>query len=87
MQVSIQEFKSHLSRYVAEAQSGNLIEITSYRKVEVRIVGVPLVESVGVTNLLSAGMAAWQAGKPTGASLSLQKRGKSVSAMVLEDRR
>lgn len=87
MQVSIQEFKSHLSRYVGEAQSGNLIELTSHRKVVARIVGVPLVESVGLTNLLSAGVATWQGGKPAGASLSLQRQGKLVSAMVLEDRR
>ena len=60
MQVSIQEFKSHLSRYVGEAQSGNLIELTSHRKVVARIVGVPLVESVGLTNLLSTGVATWQ---------------------------
>ena len=34
MQVSMQEFKSHLSRYVSQAQSGQLIELTSHRKVQ-----------------------------------------------------
>lgn len=86
MQVSIQEFKSHLSRYVGQAQSGELIELTSHRKVVARIVGVPSTASVGVSSLLTAGVAAWQGGKPMGASLSLQKRGKLVSALVLEDR-
>jgi antitoxin (DNA-binding transcriptional repressor) of toxin-antitoxin stability system len=86
MQVSMQEFKSHLSRYVGQAQSGQLIELTSHRKVVARIVGVPSTVSAGVSNLLAAGVAAWQGGKPMGASLSLQKRGKLVSTLVLEDR-
>jgi len=86
MQVSIQEFKSHLSRYVGQAQSGQLIELTSHRKVVARIVGVPSTASAGVSSLLLAGVAAWQGGKPMGASLSLQKQGKLVSALVLEDR-
>ncbi len=29
MQVSMHEFKSHLSRHVSQAQSGQLIELTS----------------------------------------------------------
>jgi antitoxin (DNA-binding transcriptional repressor) of toxin-antitoxin stability system len=86
MQVSMQEFKSHLSRYVGQAQSGELIELTSHRKVVARIIGVPLTASTGVSSLLTAGVATWQGGKPMGASLSLQKQGKLVSAMVLEDR-
>jgi prevent-host-death family protein len=86
MQVSMQEFKSHLSHYVGQAQSGQLIELTSHRKVVARIVGVPSSASVGVSSLLAAGVVTWQGGKPMGASLSLQKHGKLVSAMVQEDR-
>jgi len=86
MQVSMQEFKSHLSHYVSEAQSGQLVELTSHRKVVARIVGVPSSASAGVSSLLAAGVATWQGGKPIGASFSLQKQGKLVSALVLEDR-
>jgi prevent-host-death family protein len=86
MQVSMQEFKSHLSHYVSEAQSGQLVELTSHRKVVARIIGVPSSASVGVSSLLAAGVATWQGGKPIGASFSLQKQGKLVSALVLEDR-
>lgn len=86
MQVSIQEFKSHLSHYVSEAQSGQLVELTSHRKVVARIIGVPSSASAGVSSLLAAGVATWQGGKPIGASFSLQKQGKLVSALVLEDR-
>jgi len=86
MQVSIQEFKSHLSQYVVRAQSGQLIELTSHRKVVARIVGVPPAEHAGVAKLLAAGVAGWQGGKPAGAAIKLREGGKQVSVMVLEDR-
>ena len=86
MQVSMQEFKSHLSRYVSQAQSGQLIELTSHRKVVARIIGVPPTDSAGVSCLLAAGVATWQGGKPAGAAFRLQEHGKLVSALVLEDR-
>ena len=86
MQVSMQEFKSHLSRYVVEAQSGQVIELTSHRRVVARLIGVPVAESAGLSCLLAAGTATWQGGKPAGAELRLQGQGVPVSAMVLEDR-
>jgi antitoxin (DNA-binding transcriptional repressor) of toxin-antitoxin stability system len=82
----MREFKAHLSRYVGQAQSGELIELTSHRKVVARIVGVPAMGGTGVLRLLAAGVATWRGGKPAGATLRLQERGKPVSAMVLEDR-
>lgn len=85
MQVSIREFKSHLSSYVEQAQSGATIELTSHRKVVARIVGVPVADNTGLARLLAAG-AVWSGGKPAGAELHLQATGKPVSAMVTEDR-
>ena len=86
MQVSIREFKSHLSKYVEQAQAGESIELTSYRKVVARIVGVPSTDSTGVARLLAAGVASWKEGKPAGAAFKLQPGGKLMSTMVLEDR-
>lgn len=86
MRVSMQEFKSHLSQYVGQAQSGELIELTSHRKVVARIVGVPPADSAGVERLLAAGAASWQGGKPAGAAFELQAVGRPVSVLVLEDR-
>jgi antitoxin (DNA-binding transcriptional repressor) of toxin-antitoxin stability system len=80
------EFKSHLSRYVSQAQSGQLIELTSHRKVVARVVGVPSIDSAGVSCLLATGVATWQGGKPVGAAFELQGHGRLVSALVLEDR-
>jgi prevent-host-death family protein len=86
MQVSMREFKSHLSQYVEQAQAGQPIELTSYRKVVARIVGVPPTESSGVARLLAAGAASWKGGKPVGAALELQAGGRQMSTLVLEDR-
>ena len=86
MLISIHEFKSHLAKYVAEAQSGNTVELTSHRKVVARITGVPKSGSEGIDRLLAAGAATWRGGKPKGAKLTLSEGGKSISAMVLEDR-
>jgi len=86
MQVSMHEFKSHLSSYVTQAQSGELIELTSHRKVVARLIGVPSIESASISCLLRLGSATWQGGKPKGAAFKLQNCGKPVSALVLEDR-
>lgn len=87
MQVSIQEFKSHLSKYVSEAQAGSLIELTSHRKVVAKLIGVAPNDGTGVYQLLALGAVTWQGGKPLGASIKLNAHKQSVSAIVLQDRR
>ena len=64
----------------------NDVELLELAQVVARIVGVPPADSVGVSRLLAAGTATWQGGKPVGAAFRLQKQGKLVSALVLEDR-
>lgn len=86
MQVSMREFKTHLSQYVGQAQSGQAIELTSHRKVVARLVGVWPSASTGVARLMAEGLASWQGGKPAGATLVLQPGGKSMSELVQEDR-
>lgn len=86
MQVSMREFKSHLAQYVSQAQSGQLIELTSHRKVVARLAGVSPADGSPVSRLLAAGVAVWRGGKPEGAALILQPKGTLVSKMVLDDR-
>lgn len=86
MQVSMREFKTHLSQYVGQAQSGQAIELTSHRKVVARLVGVLPTANAGVARLVATGAASWQGGKPAGAALVLQAGGKLMSALVLEER-
>ena len=82
----MREFKSHLAKYINDAQAGQVIELTSHRKIVARIIGVPPSEHQGITRLLAAGVASWSGGKPKGATLALSQGNKSLSAMVLEDR-
>lgn len=86
MQVPIREFKAHLSRYLSQAQAGQTFDVTSHRKVVARVVGVPAAESGGVARLIAGGVAQWGGGKPVGAAIQLSPGGRSVAAMVLEDR-
>lgn len=86
MQVSMQEFKSRLAQYVGQAQSGEVIELTSHRKVVARLIGIPPVAPEGIARLLASGRASWQGGKPLGAELPLSSGGMLVSEMALEDR-
>lgn len=86
MQVSIREFKAHLSRYLSQAQDGQALDVTSHRKVVAHIVGVPAAESVGIARLVAGGAAQWGGGKPAGAAIRLSSGGRSVSEMVLADR-
>lgn len=86
MEVSMREFKSHLAQYISKAQSGQIIELTSHRKVVARLAGVLPADGTAVSRLLAAGAATWQGGKPAGAALTLQSKGVLASQMVLEDR-
>ncbi len=86
MEVTMREFKSHLAQYISKAQSGELIELTSHRKVVARLAGVLPPDGTAASRLLAAGAATWQGGKPTGATLAVAPKGTPVSRMVLDDR-
>jgi prevent-host-death family protein len=88
MDVSIQEFKSHLAKYVSQARSGQVVVLTSHRKAVARLIGVPTTENEGIEKLISSGKASWSSGKkPKGANLRLTAGGSSLAEMILEDRR
>ena len=87
MRVAIHELKSGLSRYVARARAGEVIEITSHDKPVARLVGVPADSPAGVSRLLARGAATWGGGKPAlHPPVVLSTGGKTVSEIVLEDR-
>jgi len=87
MRIAMHELKSGLSRYVARARAGEVIEITSHDKPVARMVGIPHVGNSGVNRLLAQGAAQWSGGKPSlKSAVSIAPRGKTLSDMVLEDR-
>lgn len=86
MEVSVREFKSHLSSYLARAQTGEDLVVTSHKLPVARVLGITPKASQGLSAMLASGEAEWHGGKPAGARIKLTKQGKSLSDMVIEDR-
>lgn len=87
MQVGIRELKSGLSRVLAQAQAGVVVEVTSHNRAVARIVGIPAQGAEGMRQLVASGAVSWAGGKPEFASpIQLSPSGKPLSQMVLEDR-
>ena len=87
MKVALHQLKSGLSRYVAQARAGEVIEITSHDRPVARMVGIPPAAGAGVTRMLASGSAQWSGGKPAlHPAVVLVPQGKTVSDMVVEDR-
>ena len=87
MRIAMHQLKAGLSRYMAQARAGEVIEVTSHDKPIARIIGIPSAEQPGVTRLLSRSAAQWSGGKPAlQPAVKLGTGGKALSEMVLEDR-
>lgn len=87
MQVPIRDLKAGLSHYLAQAQAGMVVEVTSHRKPVARIVGVPAKAGAGLSAMTAGGAVSWNGKKPRfTAPLVLSADAKPVSEMMLEDR-
>ncbi len=87
MHVAIRELKSSLSRVLALAQGGEVIEVTSHSKPIARIIGIPPQADEGLRHLMASGILSWNGSKPTFApTRALAPGGTPIGQMVLEDR-
>lgn len=87
MKIAMHQLKAGLSRYVAQARAGEVIEITSHDKPVARLIGVPEGVSAGLAKMLASGSAQWGGGKPAfRPPLKLAPHRQSMSDMVIEDR-
>jgi prevent-host-death family protein len=87
MKIAMHQLKAGLSRYIAQARAGEVIEVTSHDKPVARIVGIPAADPTGVARLLASGAAQWRGGRPAlHPAVKLVSSGKPLSEMVLEDR-
>jgi len=87
MHVGIRELKSGLSQVLAQAQAGEVIEVTSHNRPIARIFGIPAHADEGLRHLMANGLVTWAGGKPEFEQpLALSPLGTPVSQMVLEDR-
>lgn len=87
MQVAVRELKAGLSRLLARAQAGDVIEVTSHNTPIARIIGIPRDADEGLRAAVARGALSWNGGKPRlTPPVTLAAGGTPVSRMVLEDR-
>ncbi len=87
--VGIRELKAHLSRHLRRVRAGHRLLVTERGRTVASLNPVEPAPEVGwARTLVKSGAAQWAGGKPSGATRpGATKRGKSVAAAVLEDRR
>jgi prevent-host-death family protein len=90
IQVSVRDLKTHLSEWLARAQSGEVVEVTSHRKPIARITAVKPADS-GIASPLQqaidAGLISWNEQKPVfPPPIKLSGQGKLISEIVIQDR-
>lgn len=89
-QVSVRDLKTHLSEWLARAQAGEVVEVTSHRKPIARITAAkqPVSSSTNpLQKAIDAGIVSWNGQKAVFPQpVRLTDGGKSVSEIVKEDR-
>lgn len=86
--VGIKELKNRLSHYLREIKKGGKIVITEREKVIAAIVPVERAdEDSRLLSLVKEGFAIWKGGKPVGSRHPVKITGKTVSEIVIEERR
>ncbi|MCF6149427.1 MAG: type II toxin-antitoxin system prevent-host-death family antitoxin [Candidatus Kuenenia sp.] len=86
--VGIKELKNRLSHYLREIKKEGKIIVTEREKVIAAIVPVESVdEDSKLISLVNEGFAVWKGGKPVGSKHPVKIKGKTVSEIVIEERR
>lgn len=86
--VGIKDLKNRLSFYLREVKKGEKILITDRNQVIATILPVERGEEDSkLLSLVKEGFASWRGGRPAGSQRPVKIEGKTVSEIVLEDRR
>ena len=89
-QVTVRDLKTHLSQWLARAQAGEVVEVTSHRRPIARITAVKQPEPASTHPLqkaMDAGIVSWSGQKPVfPPPVTLRGEGKPISDIVIEDR-
>lgn len=87
-QVAIEVLADRLREYLRLAQSGDKVVVTDEGRPVAVLAGIDERHELHkLWDLVDAGQAIWNGRKPKGSAHPVKIRGKSLSAMVLEDRR
>jgi prevent-host-death family protein len=85
--VGIRELKNKLSRYLRDVKKGKPIAITERGKSIAVLMPVDSPDLQLARELSARGVGSWKGGKPKGASRPVIIKGKSISQVVIEERR
>ena len=84
----IKDLKNRLSYYLRKVKKGEKILITDRDQIIATILPVERGEEDSrLLSLVKEGFASWRGGKPTGNHRPVKIKGRTVSEIVLEDRR
>ena len=88
MKAGVKDLKNRLSYYLREVKKGEKILITERDQVIATILPVERgEEDSSLLSLVKEGFATWKGGKPTGSPRPVRIKGKTVSEIILEDRK
>lgn len=86
--VGVRDLKTHLSRHLKRVRTGVRLVVTEHGRSIATISPIDTPPSVDwALQLVAEGQARWNGGKPTGMARPPVTKGRSISAMVIEDRR
>jgi len=86
--VGVRQLKMHLSEYLRRVQAGERLTVTDRGREIAAIVPIaPAPRLEWAHGMVAEGRARWHGGKPLGLATRIRARGRSASAMVIEDRR
>ena len=86
--VGVRELKNKLSRYLREVKHGRSLTVTERGRAVAILTPADNDPDVRtVRELTKRGIGSWRGGKPKGASRPVIIKGKTISKIVLEERR
>ncbi len=86
--VGVKILKDQLSRYLPLASDGERIVMTDRGRPIAQLTGIETNdETRQASDLVEAGLASWDGGKPKGSANPPKVRGKTAAEMMIEDRR
>lgn len=84
----VKDLKNKLSYYLRKVKKGEKIFVTERARVIATITPIERAEEDSqLISLVREGFAVWNGGKPAGSKTPIKIKGKTVSEIVLEDRR
>lgn len=88
IEAGVKELKNRLSHYLAMVKMGKPVIITERNQAIATIVPMERAGEDGMLlSLVKEGFAEWKGSKPFGSSRPVKIKGKTVSEMVIENRR